>query len=111
DGGSTDGTVEYMRGAGLRVHLQTVRGYGEGLLEAIHLARGDVIIEFNPDGNSIPDDIPRIVAKVKEGYDLVIGSRYRDGARSDHGDWFAPARNWVFTRVLNPLFWTRHFHP
>ena len=35
DGGSTDGTVEYMRGAGLRVHSQTIRGYGEGMLEAV----------------------------------------------------------------------------
>lgn len=35
DGGSTDGTVEFMRDAGLRVHSQTSRGYGEGLLEAI----------------------------------------------------------------------------
>ena len=87
DGGSTDGTVEFMRDAGLRVHSQTSRGYGEGLLEAIHLASGDVIIEFNPDGNSIPADIPRIVAKINEGYDLVIGSRYREGAKSDDDDW------------------------
>src|SRR5258707_122815 len=48
DGGSTDGTVEYLRAAGLQVHPQTIRGYGEGLLEAIRLAKGDIIIEFNP---------------------------------------------------------------
>ena len=29
DGGSTDGTVEYARDAGLHVHSQTSRGYGE----------------------------------------------------------------------------------
>ena len=87
DGGSSDGTVEYMRNAGLRVHSQTVRGYGEGMLEAMQLASGDIIIEFNPDGNSIPDDIPRIIAKLREGYDLVIGSRYRDDAISEDDDW------------------------
>jgi len=108
DGGSTDGTVEYMRGAGLRVHSQTVRGYGAGLLEAIHLAHGDVVIEFNPDGNSIPEDIPRIVAKVHEGYDLVIGSRYRDGAKSDDDDWLTAAGNWMFTRIVNLLFGTSY---
>ena len=96
DGGSTDGTVEYVRAAGLRVHSQINQGYGEGLLEAIKLARGEVIIEFNPDGNSIPDDIPRIIAKINEGYDLVIGSRYRDGAKSDDDDW------------LNLLFGTQY---
>ena len=46
------------------------------------MAKGDIVVEFNPDGNSIPEDIPRIIAKVSEGYDLVIGSRYRDGARA-----------------------------
>jgi glycosyltransferase involved in cell wall biosynthesis len=108
DGGSTDGTVEYMRCAGLRVHLQTVRGYGEGMLEAMHLANGDIIIEFNPDGNCIPDDIPRIIAKVREGYDLVIGSRYRDGAKSDDDNWLTALGNWMFTRIVNVLFGTRY---
>jgi glycosyltransferase involved in cell wall biosynthesis len=108
DGGSTDGTVEYMRGAGLRVHLQTVRGYGEGMLEALHIANGDVIIEFNPDGNCIPGDIPRIIATVREGYDLVIGSRYRDGAKSDDDDWLTAFGNWMFTRIVNVLFGTRY---
>ena len=108
DGGSTDGTVEFMRDAGLRVHSQTSRGYGEGLLEAIHLASGDVIIEFNPDGNSIPADIPRIVAKINEGYDLVIGSRYREGAKSDDDDWLTATGNWMFTAIVNLLFGTQY---
>src|SRR5262245_62128753 len=97
-----------MRAAGLRVHSQTVRGCGEGMLEGIHLAKGDVIIEFNPDGNSIPADIPRIIAKVNEGYDLVIGSRYREGAKSDDDDWLTATGNWMFTRIVNLLFGTRY---
>src|SRR5262245_12715975 len=97
-----------MRDAGLRVHKQTVRGYGEGMLEGIQLAKGDVIIEFNPDGNSIPTDIPRIIAKVNEGYDLVIGSRYREGAKSDDDDWLTATGNWMFTRIVNLLFGTRY---
>jgi C-methyltransferase C-terminal domain/Glycosyl transferase family 2/Methyltransferase domain len=108
DGGSTDGTVEFMRAAGLDVHMQTVRGYGEGMLEALHLAKGDVVIEFNPDGNSIPEDILRIIAKINEGYDLVIGSRYRDGAKSDDDDWVTALGNWMFTTIVNLLFGTRY---
>src|SRR5262245_445225 len=97
-----------MRAAGLRVHSQTVRGYGEGMLEGMQIATGDVIIEFNPDGNSIPTDIPRIIAKVNEGYDLVIGSRYREGARSDDDDRLTAFGNWMFTRIVNVLFATRY---
>ncbi len=108
DGGSTDGTVEYLRAAGLRVHRQTVRGYGEGLLEAMRMAKGDIVVEFNPDGISLPEDIPRIIAKVREGYDLVIGSRYRDGARSDDDDRLTAFGNWMFTRIVNILFGTSY---
>ena len=48
DGGSTDGTVEFMRSAGLRVHSQTSRGYGQGMLQGMHLAKGDIVVEFTP---------------------------------------------------------------
>ena len=93
---------------GLRVHSQTSRGYGEGLLEAIRLSSCDVVVEFTPDGNSIPDDIPRIIAKVNEGYDLVIGSRYREGAKSDDDDWLTAVGNWLFTAIVNLLFRTQY---
>src|SRR5262249_20378510 len=88
--------------------MQTVRGYGEGLLEGIHLAKGDIIIEFNPDGNCIPADIPRIIAKLREGYDLVIGSRHREGAKSGDDDAGAAPGNWMLTRMRNLLFGTRY---
>ena len=78
------------------------------MLEAIHIASGDVIIEFKADGNSIPADIPRIVAKMHEGYDLVIGSRYREGAKSDDDDWMTATGNWMFTLIVNVLFRTQY---
>ena len=71
DGGSADGTVEFMQSQGIRVESQSSRGYGQGMLQGLQLARGDIVVEFTPDGNAVPDDIPRIIAKVQEGYDLV----------------------------------------
>jgi hypothetical protein len=108
DGGSTDGSAEFLRAAGIEVLTQSVPGYGEGLREALGRVRGDIVIEFNPDGNSIPADIPRIIAKVREGYDLVIGSRYREGAKSDDDDGLTAFGNWMFTRIVNLLFGTRY---
>src|SRR5260370_18219292 len=93
-----------MRAAGLDVHMQTVRGYGEGLLEALHLAKGDVIIEFNPDGNSIPEDIPRIIAKISEGYDLVIGSRLPARPPGAAGHLVTPPRKRLFPPGWNAPF-------
>jgi len=103
DGGSTDGTVEFMRGQGLTVLTQR-GGFGRAMALGLAQAKGDIIVEFTPDGNSIPEDIPRIIAKVNEGYDLVIGSRYFQDARSDDDDWLTALGNRLFTAAVNILF-------
>src|SRR5438477_456440 len=66
DGGSTDGTVEYLKGRGLPVYAQTKRGYGMAMLQGMQIARGEIVVEFMADGNSIPTDIPRIIEKMRE---------------------------------------------
>src|SRR5262245_30299559 len=75
-GGSRDGTVEWARGHGFQVHIQARPGIRFAYLEALPLVEGDVIVSFSPDGNCDPAVLPRILDKMAEGYDLVIGSRY-----------------------------------
>jgi glycosyltransferase involved in cell wall biosynthesis len=108
DGGSTDGTVDFMRSHGFQVLSQSGRGFGRGMREGMHAASGDVVVEFTPDGNAIPADIPRIVDKMHEGYDLVIASRYLGSARSDDDDWLTAKGNWLFTTIVNILFGARY---
>lgn len=104
DGGSTDGTVEYCRELGCTVHIQREKGYGAALREAIAISKGDYIIEFQPDGNSLPETIPAMIAKIKEGYDLVIGSRYLEGAKSYDDDPITKIGNRIFTKSVNLIF-------
>jgi glycosyltransferase involved in cell wall biosynthesis len=104
DGGSTDGTIEWCEAHGLRVLRQRRRGYGAGMREVIEIAQGDVVIEFMADGNCDPAAIPRLIEKMSEGYDLVIGSRYTDGARSFDDTWVTRFGNWGFTKMINVLF-------
>ncbi len=104
DGGSTDGTIEWCEAQGLRVWRQRRRGYGAGMREVIEIARGDVVIEFMADGNCDPAALPKLVRKINEGYDLVIGSRYTDGARSEDDTLVTRFGNWCFTRMINVLF-------
>ena len=108
DGGSTDGTVEYLRGQGLAIHSQARRGYGVGMRQGMLMARGDIVVEFTQDGNSVPADIPRIIDKMTEGYDLVIGSRYHGGAHSEDDDWLTAIGNRLFTTAVNVLFGARY---
>jgi glycosyltransferase involved in cell wall biosynthesis len=104
DGGSTDGTIEWCEANGFRVLRQKNRGYGNGMLELIDIAEGDVIIEFMGDGNCKVETIPKLLAKIEEGYDLVIGSRYASGARSFDDTPVTRFGNWTFTQLINFLF-------
>ena len=104
DGGSTDGTIEWCEAHGLRVLRQRRRGYGAGMREVMAIARGEYVIEFMADGNCDPAGIPRLVAKIREGYDLVVASRYVDGARSDDDTVVTRFGNWCFTTLINLLF-------
>jgi len=108
DGGSTDGTAEWARAQGYTVHVQQKPGFRQGYYEVWPLVEGDVVITFSPDGNSIPEKIPEIAAKLRDGYDMVIASRYKGDARSDDDDIVTGFGNWLFTRTVNALFGARY---
>src|SRR5262245_50754104 len=107
DGGSTDGTVEWCRQHGYPVHVQRRPGIRFAYLEALPLIEGDVIVSLSPDGNCDPAVLPRLLAKMRQGYDLVIGSRYLDGATSQDDDLVTAFGNWLFTRTVNVLYGAR----
>ena len=88
DGGSTDGTIEWARDHGYFVYVQKQRGFRHAYNEVLPYIDGDVVVTFSPDGNSVPELIPQLVSKMGEGYDMVIASRYKDGAHSDDDDIF-----------------------
>jgi glycosyltransferase involved in cell wall biosynthesis len=108
DGGSTDGTIEWARENGYEVHVQTEPGIRFAYREVLPKVRGEVMLTFSPDGNSIPELIPELVAKINEGYDMVIASRYLPPARSADDDLVTGFGNWLFTRTVNLLFGGRY---
>jgi glycosyltransferase involved in cell wall biosynthesis len=103
DGGSTDGTIEWAREHGYEVYVQKRPGFRHAYNEVMPLVRGDVIITFSPDGNSIAELIPSVVDKMKEGYDMVIVSRYLGNAKSEDDDVVTGFGNWLFTNTVNLL--------
>lgn len=104
DGGSTDGTVEWAREHGYEVYVQKKRGFRHAYHEVWPLVRGDVVITFSPDGNSVPELIPQLIAKMKEGYDMVIASRYLGSAKSQDDDLVTGFGNWLFTRTVKLFY-------
>jgi len=108
DGNSTDGTAEYVKEQGYTLFSENGRGLRPTMLEALDNIESDVIITFSPDGNCIPELIPSLVEKMKEGYDVVIASRYREGAKSYDDSLITAFGNWMFTRLVNLLYGAKY---
>ena len=101
DGKSKDKTVEVARQMGYDVVIQTTPGIRGAYMDALPYVKGDVILTFSPDGNSIPELIPECIKKLKEGYDMVIVSRYAQGAKSYDDDAVTGFGNKMFTTFIN----------
>lgn len=109
DGGSADGTIEFLRSRGLKVVVQDKRGRGEAFRIAMREAKGRHVVFFSPDGNEDPLDIPKLFELLRYGADMAIGSRMMRGAFNEEDvHWLRP-RKWVnqaFTLAAN-LLWNR----
>ncbi|AMA61112.1 histidinol phosphate phosphatase [Bradyrhizobium sp. CCGE-LA001] len=108
DGGSTDGSIEWAKENGYQVYVQQKRGFRHAYTEVWPLVEGDVVVTFSPDGNSVPELIPGLIAKMREGYDMVVASRYLGDAKSDDDDVITAFGNWLFTRTVNLLYGGRY---
>lgn len=80
DNGSTDDSVTIAeRFGGVRVVHVTERGYGSALMGGIAAARGKYVLMGDADDSYDFAEIPRYLAKLKEGFDLVMGCRLPAG--------------------------------
>ncbi|HSY86179.1 MAG TPA: glycosyltransferase family 2 protein [Verrucomicrobiae bacterium] len=81
DNGSTDGSQAIAAAAGARVIPVAARGYGAALQGGIRAARGRCVIMGDADDSYDFSALDGFVAKLREGYALVVGNRFRGGIR------------------------------
>ena len=65
--------------------------YKAGFTHALDTLQGDIICEMDADFSHNPYDLPRLISRIEEGNDLVIGSRYIEGGEIP-GNWGAHRR-------------------
>jgi len=83
DDGSTDGTGAVARAAGARVVAHPYsKGNGAAIKSGARAATGDFIVFMDADGQHDPADIPRLLARLESGYDMVVGARQRGSQAS-----------------------------
>jgi len=82
DNGSTDGSRQIAERAGARVISVRQKGYGHALMGGIAAARGRLVVMGDADDSYDFAEIPRFVEKLRQGYELVQGSRLPAGGGS-----------------------------
>ena len=101
DGGSTDGTLEFLKENKCKVINQKKAGLSEAVLEGINSMSVDCVVEFSPDGNCLPRYLPSVVKELKSGADLVVVSRYLPPAKSFDDTFITKIGNYTFTKLIN----------
>lgn len=81
DNGSTDGSQSLAEDLGARVVPIKKRGYGSALRGGIAAARGTFVIMGDSDDSYDFTQLGDFVAKLNDGYDLVMGNRFHGGIR------------------------------
>lgn len=81
--GSTDQTKQVAETAGAKVVTHPYsKGNGAAIKTGARTATGNIIVFMDADGQHDPQDIPRLIEKIEQGYDLVVGARQKGSQAS-----------------------------
>jgi glycosyltransferase involved in cell wall biosynthesis len=81
DNGSTDESASIAARLGARVVFVERRGYGSALMGGIAAARGKYVIMGDADDSYDFANLEPFIAKLRQGYDLVMGNRFAGGIK------------------------------
>ena len=105
DGGSSDGSIEWLKERNFNVIHQKNRGLGNAYLDGLNVLNSDFVITFSPDGNSDPSRLKEMVKVINlNDVDILICSRYLEWAKSYDDNFITGFGNWIFTKTFNILY-------
>jgi dolichol-phosphate mannosyltransferase len=104
DDDSRDGSLELVQARGepwVQIVVRTTdRGLSPAVLEGLRRAKGTILVCMDADLSHPPEVLPAMVAKLEEGADFVVGSRYASGGTTSD-DW--GVMRWLNSRVATLL--------
>lgn len=100
DDGSTDNTLDICREYGvIAVSQPYSMGNGAAIKRGARLAKGDVIVFMDADGQHDPSLIDQLLARLDEGYDMVVGARNWSGQAGLSRGLANTLYNWLASRI------------
>ncbi|CAG9177793.1 glycosyltransferase [Cupriavidus respiraculi] len=109
DGGSTDGTVEYLESQGIPVYKQPKRGLNAAYVHANDVSTADAVVVFFPKATTPVDHVLKFRPLFEQGYELVVASRQIPGSTNEEDSHLFRPRKWAVggLAMLASLLWRR----
>jgi glycosyltransferase involved in cell wall biosynthesis len=94
--GSSDDTDNVARSHNARVvtHPYSM-GNGAAVKSGARIASGDIYVFMDADGQHSPDDVPQLISRYQEGYDMVVGARHNSSQASLGRSYANRIYNWL----------------
>ncbi len=86
------------------IHRSPPNGFGLAVRDGFKKAKGNVILPVMADLSDDPKTIPKMIKKVGEGYDIVIGSRFVKGGKTVEYPFIKLFCNRLYNNVLALVF-------
>ncbi|NYI19806.1 glycosyltransferase involved in cell wall biosynthesis [Xanthomonas arboricola] len=100
DDGSTDSTAKIAQEYGAKVISSPYpMGNGAAIKRGTRSASGTVLVFMDSDGQHDPDDIEKLLIKLDQGYDMVVGARDSNGQANRHRGLANRFYNWLASRI------------
>ena len=94
DGGSTDGTVEYLQEQGIEVYRQTAKGLNQACKDGANFCKCDAFVFFHPKGSIPVEDTYKFRELYEQGYEFIVGSRMMKESHNEEDDKLLKPRKW-----------------
>ncbi|MDD5006010.1 MAG: glycosyltransferase family 2 protein [Candidatus Omnitrophica bacterium] len=96
DNGSSDNSVAIAQKEGAKVVFEPEKGYGSAYLRGFKEVKGEIIVMADADNTYDFSEIGKFISSIKQGYDFVIGSRFK-------GEIKKGAMPWANRYIGNPI--------
>ncbi len=96
DDGSRDGSAAIAEERGARVVRSPYnQGNGAAIKNGARAARGEILVFMDADGQHAPEDVARLLERLEQGFDMVVGAREAE-SQASFGRWAANGfYNWL----------------
>lgn len=104
---SKDRTVSTAKKFGCRILFDN-KGKGSAIRKGMKHAKGKIIVTMDADISHRPIELGLMIAGIKAGYDIVMGSRFIQGGGTGDMPWYRRVANKLFVKLIN-LVWSMNY--